>query len=298
MILKSFGLYLLQKKYPAVWVVLLCAFLPFLQVPTFSIATTIVALVTLHKGAKEGFFLLCWMVLPEIAASFYGDFGMLLLQGLAKGVVVWAMGCVLARTSNWVMTMQSVMVLGVMLVIAFHLIVPDTSAWWLQKASLYSSQIQVSWNLTADQTKLLLEKISYFATGIMLAGFLALDIVLLLMARAWQALLFNPGGLAREWRQLRLSYGYSGILLAILAFIWLDVDWLMDVLPIVLMPFVFAGLSLLHARLPDKKNIRLLILTAFYMSMLVFLPYICLLLVFLAFLDSWFDFRSLRAIKK
>jgi len=299
MILKSFGLYLLQKRYNAVWVVLLCAFLPFIQIPTFSLAAVIVGLVTLHKGAKEGFFLLSWMLLPAIVAAFFGDFGTFLIEGVGKGIIVWLMACVLATTATWTIVAQLAVACGVILVAAVHLVMPDIGAWWLLQLTPYATQMQTSLNLnlSPDQVKLLLDRASHFATGAVIAGVLALDIVVLLMARGWQATLFNPGGLAKEWRQLRLSYKYSALVLAILAGVWLGATWLMDVLPIVLMPFIFAGLSLIHAKLPEQKNIRIPVLIAIYMSVLLFSPYMCIMLILLAFVDSWFDFRAVRGKK-
>jgi hypothetical protein len=296
MILKKFGLYLLQKRYNAVWVVLLCAFLPFVQIPTASIAILIVGLVTLHQGAKEGFFLLCWMALPAIAATFFGDFGTLLIESVGKGLVVWVMACVLAATVSWTVVVQATVACGVVLVAVAHLLVPDIQAWWLLQLSPYAAQVQASWNLnlSPDQVKLMIERASHFATGVVVAGILALDVVLLLMARSWQATLFNPGGLAKEWRQLRLNYLYSAMVIAVSSSIWLGATWLFDVLPIVLMPFIFAGLSLIHAKLPEQKNIRLPVLIALYTSLLLFAPYVCMMLFGLAFTDSLCDFRAVR----
>ncbi len=299
MMLKNFGLYLLQKKYHAVWVVLLCAFLSSLQLPTGSIAVLVVGLVTLSQGAKEGFILLCWMALPGIAATFFGDFSTLLIEDVGKGVMVWAMACVLAVTVSWTATVQLAAAAGVFLVAIAHLFIPDIQAWWLVQLAPYVAQIQTSWNLNLppDQITLLIERASHFATGTVIAGVLALDIILLFMARAWQAVLFNPGGLAKEWCQLRLGYVYSAVVLVVVAFIWLDIVWLQDVLPIVLMPFIFAGLSLIHAKLPAQKNIRVPLLIALYTSLLLFSPYICIMLVIVSFIDSWFDFRAVRSGK-
>lgn len=315
MILKNFGLYLLQKRYHAVWIVLLCALLPFIKIPTFSLAAIIVGLVTLHKGAKEGFFVLCWAILPGIAASFYGDFGaspgisgnlygnfaILLVDGIGKGVAIWLMASILGRTSSWVVTLQSIAFCAVILILVLHLVIPDLYSWWLQQlmrngGQIVSDQLRASFNsaVSADQMKRILEFASYFMTGASLLAILAFDVILLLLARSWQAVLFNPGGLSLEWRLLCIDRFYSAALLMILVFIWLGSTWLFDVLPVMFMPFVFAGLSLIHAKVFQKRNIRVPILIILYMSLLLFFPYVCTFLVVLAFLDSWFDFRSLR----
>jgi hypothetical protein len=297
MLLKNFGLYLIQKRYHAVWVVLLCAFLPFIKIPTFFLAVATVGLITLHKGAKEGLYLLCWLFLPSLAAYFYGDYGPLLLEAIGKGAVVWLTACILGATLSWTKAIQAAVLCGVVVVMVLHLALADLlSGWWLQQIAPFATEIQKSWdlNLPPDQIKLLLEKISHFATGAIIAGVLLFDVVILLVARGWQALLFNPGGLNREWQQLRLHYAYSLVLLAVMVLIWLDVIWLLDILPIILVPYIFAGLSLIHAKLPEKKSLRTAVLIALYMGLVLFSPYVCTMLVLIALVDSWYDFRAVR----
>src|SRR5262249_9120118 len=158
------------------------------------------------------FFLLCWLLLPGIVATFFsGDFTTFFVSGIGKGVLICLLACVLASTASWIPVVQGAAACGVILISIIHLIMPGIRAWWLVQLTPYVTQIQASWNLNLppDQLKLLLDQVSHFATGIIVAGILAFDIVLLLMARAWQAVLFNPGGLSKEWQQLRLSYLYS-----------------------------------------------------------------------------------------
>lgn len=297
MMLKSFGLYLLEKRYHAVWVALLCAFLPFLYLPTFSLAVLIIALVTLHKGIREGFIVLGWVMLPGIAASFYGDFNTLFVDDVGKAIAVWLMAGALGYTARWVTTLQAAVAGGMLTVIAVHLMVPDINDWWFRHLAPYGSQIQLAWNLSIspEQLKAVFMKVASFATGTVVAGLLALDTVFLLMARGWQGVLFNPGGMAQEWRQLRLTPVYSSALLLILIGAWLGASWLTDLLPVVLMPFIFAGLSLVHAKLWQKKTVRMPALIALYSSMLFFSPYVCMALAVVAFVDSWYDLRSLGA---
>lgn len=296
MILQRFGLYLIRKRSNAIPVVLLFSFLPFLQIPTLSIAAIVVGFITLHRGAKEGFIVACWALLPSIAISFYAGLEVFLLEGLGKIIIVYLLATLLGYTNRWSITLQAGVLCGVVIVSVSHLAVPDLNVWWLQRLVFLASQLQSMGNLnfSPDELRSLAEQLSYFATGVVVAAILSFDIVLMLVARAWQALLFNPGGLRQEWYRLRMSYLYAGITLVILLGYWLRINWLMDILPIVLMPFLLAGLSLLHAVLPQKASVRMPILILTYLGLLFFSLYVGVMLMLAAFIDSWFDFRNLR----
>lgn len=292
---KRFGLYLLEKRYNAVWVVLLCASLPLFLIPTGSIAVLIVGLVTLHKGAREGFFLLCWMLLPSIASALLGDYTLLLTEGVGKGIPIWLMASVLTTTASWASVVELGAVYGVVVIGAAHLIVPDLQAWWSTQLLPHTAQAQAAIGLTPtpEGLKQSVEKASQFATGMVVAIVFIIDLLLLLLSRGWQAALFNPGGLGREWRQLRLGYVYSAVVLVVTGLALLSANSLQDVLPVLLAPFVFAGLSLIHAKLPTQKNVRVPVLIGVYTALL-FLPYLCVVLVLVAMVDSWYDFRDIR----
>jgi hypothetical protein len=297
---KKMGLYLLQKRYNAVFIALFLAFLPSIGLPTFSVAAIIVALVTLHKGLKEGFFVLSFVLLPSIIAVFSGTAPtMFFVQTITEGIVLCLIASVLATTASWMAVMQAIVGIGIVSVLAVQLIFPDITSWWLLQLSAHMSSMQSTLNidLPPAQLKVLIERASHFATGVSAAGILTWTVVLLLAARAWQAILFNPGGLRKEWCILRLSYRYSICVFVVLLLLWLGMAWLVNILPVLLVPFIFAGTSLVYGALPEKKNTRILALIAFYGMLLLFLPYFCMLLILLAFADSCYDFRAARAKK-
>lgn len=293
--IKKFGLYLTQNRYHAMWVVLVCALLPLVGIPANVLATIIVGLVTLHRGAKEGFLLLCWASLPGIVLFFLGDAWLLMVESLGKDILVWLLACWLGRTASWSTTVQLGALLGVLLVVMIHLIVPDMSSWWLAQLTPRWGAFQ-QWfplGVTPEQSKEWLDSIAQWATGAFIGGMLLFDTMILLLARAWQATLFNPGGLSKEWRQLQMSYVACGVLVAAVVGALLRIPLFLDVLPVIGVAFILAGLSVIHARLPEKKQIRVPILIVLYLALLI-LQYLSMLLVLLGFVDSWYDFRKLR----
>lgn len=298
MILNKVGSYLLQKRAHAIWVALLCSLLPLLQVPTNWIAISIMALVTLHKGAKEGLLVVAWIILPTIVFLWLGDALPFLMLSIARILVVWFLACLLGSTVSWRSSLQLLAGCGVVGILLAHAIVPDLTGWWLSQFTHYwpliSQQLQL--NLSDAEAALLLGHVAQFATGMVLTLLLGFDVVLLVIARAWQALLFNPGGFSKEWRLLRMNFWYSTLLLVVILLAWLDVSTVFkDILPVLCVPLFFSGLSFIHAKLPEKKSIRLPWLILLYALLVLFFPYVAVLLVALGFVDSCYDFRSPRA---
>jgi hypothetical protein len=126
--------------------------------------------------------------------------------------------------------------------------------------------------------------------GMMGAGNALLSVLCLLLARYWQAALYNPGGFGREFRALRYPAGMATALaLGTVALASLGTEfrtWAM----ICAMPLNFAGIALVHARAAARGHGRGW-LTAFYAAWLVFDP-VKLFVVGCALADSWLDFRQ------
>ena len=117
-----------------------------------------------------------------------------------------------------------------------------------------------------------------------------MSVLCLLLARYWQAALYNPGGFGLEFRALCYPVVVSSVLvLAALVLFSLGLrfrTWAM----ISLIPLTFAGLALVHARAAIRGRSTGW-LTGFYIAWLVFDP-VKLLVVFFAIADSWLNFRQ------
>lgn len=185
--------------------------------------------------------------------------------------------------------------LGIIAVAIFHCFVPDTANWWLV-------QLQKIWgivgkNAMGDNSAIIQNWMNYiapFATGILASGILIFNLLILMLARGWQAKLINPGGLGRELRTIQL-HRFSCILLAVVIGLGLSgFKFADDFAAIALLPFAIAGLSVIHARLQLYPSIKTPILIGLYIMMLLFLPYVAAILGLVGVVDSWFDFRALR----
>ena len=128
------------------------------------------------------------------------------------------------------------------------------------------------------------------ATGLFIALLLLGTFCQLLVARWWQATLFHPGGLAKEFVEIR-----SGLILAVLLTLTIiaalfGMAFAIDLLPVVILPLAIAGLSLGHKWVRQNRKV-LYLLVAIYIG-LIFLPVVFVAILALAgYADTWCDFR-------
>lgn len=294
--LQRVGLYLTQNRSKVVWVALLCALLPLIGVPIGWINIVLIGLITLCHGNKEGLIVLGWSALPAIAFSVLGRFELLFVVVLGRGLIVWLGAMVLRKTASWTMTIQCMVLIGIAAIISLHMMIPNLSSIWLTQLTDFWNGLSQSmqWANTPEQKQQVLQFISQFATGIVAVTLLGFDFVLLILARGWQASLMNPKGLAKELCQIRMGLLLSLMLVVCVMAAFLDSALAKDILPLLLLPFVIAGLSVIHAKLADKKEYKLPALIGLYVTFVFCLPYMAMVLAFLGFVDSWFDFRALR----
>jgi Sec-independent protein secretion pathway component TatC len=181
-----------------------------------------------------------------------------------------------------------------------HIAIPNISTLWLNILSNFWRDLgqSLQWTNTPEQQQRVLQFMSQFATGIAAAALLGCDLFLLVLARGWQAMIFNPKGLAKELCQIRMGLVLSVMLLVCIAAAWLGSALAMDALPLLLLPFMIAGLSVIHAKVAHKKEFKLPVLIGLYMALLFAMPYVAMLLAFLGLVDAWFDFRALQETKK
>ena len=121
-------------------------------------------------------------------------------------------------------------------------------------------------------------------------------LVNVLLARWWQALLYNAGGFAREFQSLRLGRGLAAatIVMALVALAG-GVSLASDILYILGACYFLQGMAVMHA-LSKQVTIHRLWTVSLYV-LLVLMPQMMLLVALLGLLDSWADFRA-RFAKK
>lgn len=286
------GHHLLSKSSRAVLFALGCAFFGPLQ----WFASVIMALVTLRNGPRAGAIVLLWITLPSAVTAFQGQWFFFVHKVVFGYGLTFALACILRRTRSWTKMIDAVVAFGLTSVCLMHLLLPDVSAWWIAQLQPLFDTLFSQANLAAgDPTLTALApsptRFAFFATGLNATVVSVLALITLGLARFWQARLFNPGGLRRELHHLRLSKLTLGVAVVVCLLASIKNSTALDCIPVVLLPFALAGISLMHFSVKKQKRAWIW-LSLFYAIFFIFIPYAVVALILVTLLDSWFNFRQ------
>lgn len=286
--MKRFGGFLMRGRWQASSMAFLFAILPLLN----CLSLVIVALITLRKGAREGAWVAVCAILPAIGFILLGHSALPLTNGILWAILVWFLATILRGTASWSYVLIVAAAIGVGIVLAIHGYSDDIGQWWqqtmLDNMQMVNSEVPMD---TAAQQQIL-KSLTPIATGIITALGLLMSLVWLVLARNWQAVLYNPGQLRPELQAIRMPRWGAATVVIIVALEVLT-QWmvLVDLLPVILLPFVLTGLSLVHFFVTARK-LSWIWLVAFYVLLVLFLPYLVIALVLLAVIDSFWNLRQ------
>lgn len=306
MLARRFGNYLLAKDMHASAAALIFGVLAFFGIPTGFMSVVILALVTLAKGARPGLMVLAWAALPALCLLYINHWDSLDLLSLSRFVLIWGFALLLRSKASWQRLLELEMLLGAAGVIIFHLFVPKVAEWWVSLLTGYFDKLELNHalKLTPDQLKQFIAQVAPYATGSVAVGILLGVLLLLVMARFWQqSLILTKGSFGAEFCSIRLSHWDAGVLFAAVLGCLLQKTMALDLLPVVIFPFVVGGISLLHYGINRKKpetlmggalvnKVLIFVLAACYIGLL-FVPWAAaLLLAFLGLVDSGYNIRK------
>ncbi|BBB14959.1 hypothetical membrane spanning protein [Candidatus Rickettsiella viridis] len=277
--------YVMRGRQQAIIIALLFTMLPLLG----WISNVIIALVTLRKGVKEGAIVLLWVILPVVVIAALANPWIALYNIVGGSLFGFLLAVILRQTQSWQKVLEAGMLLGLLAVLVVHLIRPDINAVWLAQLGHYAVLLKNQLNFSVNTEQL--QFFTKFATGFQVA-FLWLGVLInLMLARGLQSMLYNPGRLSPELEAVRLSK-WDGLVLVLIVIASLQkIAVAQDALPVVLLTFLLAGLSVLHAVIRLRNGFFKGWFLVFYSLLVVFFPYIAALLVLVALADSYLDFR-------
>lgn len=259
----------------------LLAAIPFL----FWISAAIIALVMLRVGVSAGLNVALWALLPAIGWLWVGQDP----TAVSVLVEVSLMAVVLRQTASWEKTLLA----GAASALVVGLVVPALLP------GLFDQLVQVGaevlQNLDPEAGGVPGADLEAAARSIMLASLaasqFAIAIAGVMLGRSWQAKLYNPGGFRKEFHSFRLSLPVAlGLAAGIFVLPQLGLNSLL-VGAILGTPLVLAGIALVHGAV-SARGLSGGWLVTFYLMVLLLGPSLLLLLVLIAIIDSWMDFRS------
>lgn len=281
--------YILRGRFQAIFIALLFTLLPFLG----WVGVVIMAFVTLRKGAAEGFLILAWIALPIIILSYVaGDARILLYDAVCGSLGVWLLAIVLRHTNSWLLVVQAAVFISVIVIITIHLVNPNIIQFWADNLLKVFVQLNdlVGNLLTQQQINLWISNTAKYGTGMQAAMLILGNLFNLALARWVQAMLFNPGGLKQELHNFRMDKASLLVTLLAIVAVPIGIAALIDCVPVLGLPALFAGFSLVHYYVELSRWAWFWLICFYALIMLV--PYLLGVLMLAAIADVFFNFRQ------
>ncbi|MCP3680632.1 MAG: hypothetical protein GY821_07135 [Gammaproteobacteria bacterium] len=290
MIAKWFGELILRRRMNAILVALLCSLLPL----TNWLAMVTVVVVTLAKSPAEGLLVLMWALLPAIVLGISGHYWFLVVvEVFGNGLLLWVLAIAYKRTHRWEYIISLAIIIGLVFVLLLHLFVADPSAWMMRHLNSIMHREGMEVN---EQRLLALALIKPFIVGVNISFALLIALLELIIGAAVCSIVKKGRPLGSGLRNIRLHYGSVFILALFIVLALIGPQLFCSLLIIVMLPFFIAGISLIHGIVVQKQLSPFLLFAiymVFFMLLMIFPPFLGLV-VLLAVLDSFANFRRMK----
>ena len=257
------------------------AFVPFLSI----ISAAIIALIWLRMGRREGLFILFWAALPGFYYLFTQNSPDILLSLMAAALLA----DILRSTQGWAQVLLAGTALGCLVAFSHQWLPADIQDEFVRLLISQGGVVDTS-QLSGQDQQRLESLLALLLNGVITTVQLLMVFVSLLLARWWQASLYNPGGFQAEFHWLGLPAWYSGLVICCLLAAMLGFEAIMAILPVLAAPLLLSGLALVHGIVAIKQY-NTFWLGMLYVLLLFALPYLSVLLMLIAMADSLMNFR-------
>ena len=286
--MKALAEFILRGRLQALIVALVGSFFPL-------ISSAAIALVSLSKGAKEGILLFLWISLALVLIQQAGSENPLLTAVSVASLGIMVVAAIVHKVlASWQWTLLAIVVAAVIISLAFGILMGSSVTSLVAAAQEMLANVK---NQEQD-TQLSIELTESMLLGLV-ATILAIGSMMsLMLARWWQAGIYNPGGFQKEFHSFTIEVKVAVLLVAIVltgqilpnsSQIWAELAAL---------PLLVAGIALVHftVKLFGQGKQWLAFV---YVGMIMVGKPVTLLLVVLGLTDSLIDLRSrLEGYKK
>ncbi len=266
--------------------------------PAAWVSGAAIALVVLRQGLGPALQVLVasCVVFGVLLALLFGDYW--------SGVVTWAIywsamifaGWLLRETASLSRAIQSLVAVTVSGVVFFYMLVGDPTAWWRAQFDVLFTALAIGQNKeTAAAIVDVHSTLSAFSegmTGAVTVSVLAAFIISLLLARFWQAQLYNPEGFRNEFYELRFGNNWSLLTVAAVLTSWVTgAPLAMDVAGLILVIYALQGIAVIHAGVA-AKGLPSSWLGLIYVPLFLLFTFAVKLLALIGLVDTWMDIRK------
>lgn len=270
------------------------AILGMLLLPAAWLSAAAIALVVLVNGAQAGTRVMAYALLGSCAFAWliFGAPQLAFYFVLMAWLPVWLPAVVLRQTVSLANSLLVITALALVAVLSMYFFFPGLSEMFrpaldelVQRlATQYQGQISLQQLETAKELILRLIP-GLFASSMLLGAMISL-----LLARWWQAVLYNPGGFAKEFQNLRLGKSSAAIAILItLAAFALQSDTGNAMLMVLFTLYLTQGSSILHAVVNGRKLNDFWLFVVY--GLVFMIPHMVALLAIVGMADAFVDFR-------
>ena len=288
--------FIMRGRMAAMTVASSLALLSLILPPISIVSSATVALVTLRRGAYEGLLVL---LSASVAAAILGvivlgNFQFAFGYALILWFPVWILSIVLREGRHLSLAFEIASALGVLAVLGVYLFMQSPVDYWQAVLSIMVEPMLQASEVPAEQIEQTVTLLSKYMTGLIATGSVTGLLLGLLLARWWQAKLYNPGGFRIEFLSLRMPLRFTMTTIVIFLIAWLmdgvvsEVAWNIGV--ILFMLYSFIGTAIAHALISTTK-IKHFLLPFFYMLIFV-VPHIVLPVAIIGLSDTWLNLRK------
>ena len=264
--MKALGNYMLRTRVHAILVISVLTLLSIFISPfSYFISGAPMGLAALRKGPATGL---------QVAA------GCLLLTALPAMALNLQPGIPIAfMVSVWLPVILCAGTIGVFFTALIYVMLEDIQQWWLEWFELWKEY--ATSEPARQQLEQAYQSISPLLSAIFASGFVISLIITMLLARWWQSALFHPGGFRKEFYALRLPRilvfpTLAGLLTLLLISNGASIA-LRDTVILLLVLYLFQGLSVIHGFLYTRARSRVWLIVIY--GMFFIMPRFILLFV-------------------
>jgi len=291
--------YIMRGRTQAIMVASFLSLLSLLLPPVSIVSLATVALVTLRKGAREGgYVLICACLAAAILGLvLIGNYQLPLFYSLFLWMPVWVIAVILREGRHLFWAIEIVVAIATLAILACYWYQPNLGdIWQAELHELLEALVsETNPDVPIEAVQAFLAVFFHF----MLTGLIAQVYVLSLLAglflgRAWQAILYNPGGFKKEYLGLRGQKKLAIASLVILIIAWsssgmiAEISWNIMVLFFIL--YVFLGIVVLHCIFSVMKRKQILI--PFLYISIILVPHAMIPAAIIGLADTWLNLRK------
>ncbi len=298
--MRALANYVMRGPAQAAFITVLFGLLGVMVAPLWIVSGAAVGLVTLARGRQAG-----WQVVwrAMVAVMVVGvvlpphDLTQGISLALAMVLMAWGplliIGGNLRRTEAPSRSLLLAGLLSLATVVGLHAAAGDDPvAWWGRLVTSALAPMEQT-SPQVQQMEQGLVAMAPFMAGFVGWALLFAIAMMLLLARWWQALLYNPGGFGQEFRQLRLGRPFAILVLVLLAISAAEGGWMALLAGNILIAGatlpLLQGIAVVHGLVAHSGGGRGWLIGMY--TLIVLMPQTVLLLILAGALDNWFDFR-------